>query len=242
MNTQMRETPSRPPVSPSIEGDLDSYLDTTTDATAVFRSAVDVYLQNGAVGACWHQAKLITEHLRTLEDLQARIETGGSSVSALGRPFPAMAELTIGVTRLLKDMRRQITAFAIEAGFSNPGRRVPSHLLLDMQELSDQVCATVGALVDSYRPSTRWWEQGSAGGTKRYVSRYESQADRLSTQLIKKIFADGTLNLEVQLPLAQLVEEIDRLADHAESIDRNVRTGKRGGRASAGNRRRRHSR
>jgi hypothetical protein len=32
--------------------------------------------------------------------------------------------------------------------------------------------------------------------------------------------------VESQLPLAQLIEEIDRVADYAESIDREVRSGR----------------
>jgi hypothetical protein len=42
-------------------------------------------------------------------------------------------------------------------------------------------------------------------------------------QLLKKIFGDETLELKMQLSLAQLVEEIDRVADQAESIDKALR-------------------
>ncbi|MEF8707804.1 MAG: hypothetical protein V5B38_02535 [Candidatus Accumulibacter propinquus] len=120
-------------------------------------------------------------------------------------------------------MKRQITGFAIESGFSGPGRSVPAYLVPDVQELTDEVCAAVDALVESYRPSMLWWEQPFAVSEEQGVAWYENQADRLSMQLLKKIFADETLDLKMQLSLAQLVEEIDRVADQAEGIDKELR-------------------
>jgi uncharacterized protein Yka (UPF0111/DUF47 family) len=41
-------------------------------------------------------------------------------------------------------------------------------------------------------------------------------------QLIKQIFADDSLDIEAKLPLAQLVEEIDRVADYAEAVAKEL--------------------
>jgi len=212
-----------PVISTSTENDLDSYLDTVAAATALFKSAVDTYLLHGPEGACWQQAKRMADLMRTLDDMQQRLETGTGAQSRLGGLVSELIDPMSGVSRLLKDMKRQITGFAIESGFSVPGRRVPSHLIPDVQELTDEVCAAVDALVESYRPSLLWLEQTSIPDRENGVSWYEGQADRLSMQLLKKIFADEGLDIESKLPMAQLIEEIDRVADQAESLDLELR-------------------
>ncbi len=211
------------------ESDLDSYLDAIDDATTIFRSAVDVYLANGPDGACWQQAKRISEQLRRLDDMQQEIEMAVPTQTPVGGLLAELMDPLTGVGRLLKDMKRQVTGFAIESGFSGPGRRVPAHLVPEVQELADEVCAAVDALVDDCRASMPWAERAKPGHAERSVSWYEGQADRLSSQLIKKIFADESLNLKLQLLLAQLVEEIDRVADQAEGIDQKLRASRGAG-------------
>ncbi len=228
METQVQAS-ERPVISRSIESDLDSYLDAIADATAIFREAVNVYLQSGPDGECWRQARRISEHLRTLDDLQQKFETGVRPQSLLADLLLEMTNPLTGFGRLLKDMKRQITGFAIESGFSSPGRSVPAYLLPDVQELTDEVCAAVDALVESYRPSLLCWEHPSSENAERGVSWYENQADHLSMQLLKKLFADASLDLKSQLSLAQLVEEIDRVADQAEGIDRELRASRSAG-------------
>jgi hypothetical protein len=145
-----------------------------------------------------------------------------------------MIDPLTGVSRLLKDMKRQIAGFAVVPGLSAPGHRVPAHLVPGIQKLTDEVCIAVDALVEDYRPATRWWKQPPAATGKRGVSWHESQADLLSMQVLKKIFADDTLDLELKLPLARFVEEIDRVADYAEEIDKELRATRMAGQATAG--------
>ncbi|MDS4074760.1 MAG: hypothetical protein RKO68_02160 [Candidatus Accumulibacter sp.] len=210
--------------NPSIRRDLDNYLDAIAEATAIFRDAVDSYLRAGPDGVCWRQAKQIDDHLRAVDDLQQKIETGARAHWLIGTLVSDMDAPLAGVSRLLKEMKRQITGFAIESGFSTPGRRVPLDLLPEMQTLTRTVCATVDALIAKYRPSAGWWT-GETSTERPRVAWYENQADRCSTALLKKIFADGRLADDSKLPLAQLVEEIDRVADQAQGIDRQIKRG-----------------
>jgi len=223
---QAAETPV---ISRLIEGDVDRYLAAIADATAIFREAVDVYLQTGPDGGCWRQARHISEHMRTLDDMQQTLETSVRPNSVFGDLVLGMLDPLTGVNRLLKDMKRQVTGFAIESGFSGPGRSVPAYLVADVQELTNEVCAAVDALVESYRSAVLCGGQASSGNAERGVSWYENQADRLSMQLLKKIFADESLDLKLQLLLAQLVEEIDRVADQAEGIDQKLRASRGAG-------------
>jgi hypothetical protein len=156
------QTAERPSISRAIESDLEGYLDAIAGATGIFREAVDAYLHTGPDGGCWRQARSIAEHMRTLDDMQQRLETGVRPQSTLGDLVGEMIDPLTGVGRLLKDMKRQVTGFAIESGFSGPGRCVPGYLVEGMQELADDVCAAVDALIESYRPSMLWWEQPSS--------------------------------------------------------------------------------
>lgn len=219
----------------SIQNDLDSYLDGIAGATGIFRAAVDAYLVAGPDGGCWQQAKQIAEHIRALDDLQQKLEMGARAQWIDGALVSDMADPLTRVGRMLKEMKRQITGFAIESGFSSPGRRVPAHLLADMQALAEEVCAAVYALVARYRPSLAWWGDDSTDASSRGVDWYEKQADKRSMRLLKTIFADATMDIETKLPLAQLVEEIDRVADQAQAIDKEVRcAGKVGVQTSGG--------
>ena len=214
--------------------DRDCYLDAIAGATVIFREAVDATLNGGSDGARWRQAERIAEHMRTLDDMQQKLETGVHQQSPLRDLICEMIDPLTGVSRLLKDMKRQVAGFAVVPGLSAPGHGVPAHLVPDIQQLTDEVCIAVDALVEGYRPSTRWWKQPPAATGKRGVSWHESQADLLSMQVLKKIFADDTLDLELKLPLARFVEEIDRVADYAEEIDKGLLATRMAGQATAG--------
>lgn len=224
----------RPVVSRSIEGDLDRYLDAIAGATVVFREAVDAALNGGSDGARWRQAERIAEHMRILDDMQQKLETGVRQPSPLRDLICEMIDPLTGVSRLLKDMKRQVAGFAVVRGLSSLGANVPTDLVPDIMHLTDEVCFAVEALIDDYRPSTRWWKQVPSAAGEQRVSWHERQADLLSMQLLKRIFADDSIDLELKLSLAQFVEEIDRVADFAEEIDNGLRATRMASQAAAG--------
>ncbi len=220
----------------SLENDLDRLLDAATEATAIFRAAVEAYLTAGSESACWSLAQRISTQMCTVDELQQRFATGTRDATFASGTRPAMIEPLNAVTGLFREMRRQITAFAVESGFSGDAREVPAYLVTDLQELSDAVCAAVDELIEGCRPCMLLWGQPMCVGDDLGVSWYESQADRLSMQLIKQIFADDALDLKVKLHLAQVVEEVDRVADYAERVDRDLRAGRMAGLASRASR------
>lgn len=223
-----------PVVSQSIEGDLDRYLDAIAGATEVFREAVDAALNGGSDGARWRQAEKIAEHMRMLDDMQQKLETGVRQPSPLRDLICEMIDPLTGVSRLLKDMKRQVAGFAGVHALSASGANVPADLVPDIKHLTGEVCVAVDALVDDYRPSTRWWKQLPSAAGEQRVSWHERQADLLSMQLLKRIFADDSIDLKLKLSLAQFVEEIDRVADFAEEIDNGLRAARMASQAAAG--------
>ncbi|TLD47068.1 MAG: hypothetical protein FAZ92_00643 [Accumulibacter sp.] len=216
METQVRVA-GRSAVSTSIGTTLDGYLDGVADASMIFRSAVDAYLREGSERACWQLARRIADIVRTLDDMQQTLEMRHAAQSPRG-VGSAMSEPLTGLSRLLKDMKRQITGFAIECGFTRCGRRVPSPLIADVQELTDEVCAAIDVLVEASRSGPQGWPQPVADADSRTVGWHEARADRLSSALLRRILADEALDVKARLLLAQFVEEIDRLADQAEGV------------------------
>lgn len=226
METQVRVA-ERSAVSTSIAITLDGYLDGVADASMIFRSAVDAYLREGSERACWQLARRIADIVRTLDDMQQTLEMRHAAQSARGGVvgFEPLTDLS----RLVKDMKRQITGFAIECGFTRCGRRVPAPLVADVQELTDEVCAAIDALVEASRPGPQGWQQPAADADGRGVGWHEARADRLSTALVRRILADEALEVKARLLLAQFVEEIDRLADQAEGVAGALQTRSMGG-------------
>jgi uncharacterized protein Yka (UPF0111/DUF47 family) len=139
----------------------------------------------------------------------APVPVEGASGAATLAPLTALG-------RLLRDMKRQITGLAIESGFTLRGRRVPARLVVDVQELTDEVCAAIDVLVEACRPGRQQGLAADAG--RRGVCWHEAQADRLSMALLRQILADEALDVDARLLLAQFVEEIDRVADQAEAV------------------------
>jgi len=225
VSSQMRTSPTASPIRQgSPAGDLDSYLDAVGHAPTIFRSAVEAYMQSGPEGACWQQAKRISEHMRLLDGLQRRLEAGARGDRRENELICRIIDPLGGLTRLLKEMKRQITGYAIESGFTGPGRCVPDHLLGDVHVLTGEVCAAISALVRRLRVCLSGEESASTFRCEPGVAWHEGEADRLSMLLLKRIFADERLDLETKLLLGQFVEEIDRLADHAERLDSELLT------------------
>ncbi|EXI67435.1 MAG: hypothetical protein AW08_01991 [Candidatus Accumulibacter adjunctus] len=215
MEIQVRVA-ERSATSTSIEISLDGYLDGVADATRIFRLAVDAHLHEGSEGDCWQLARRVADLVRGLEDMQQALEMRHAAQASIdGARLSTIGPLT-GLGRILRDMKRQITGFAIESGFTLRGRRVPAHLVVDVQDLTDEVCAAVDALVDACRSGRQQGLPVQAG--ERDVCCHEAQADRLSTALLRRILADEALDVEARLLLAQFVEEVDRVADHAEAV------------------------
>lgn len=215
METQARVA-ERSALSTAIECSLDGYLDGVADATMIFRSAVDAHLHDQSEGACWQLARRITELVRSLEDMQQTLEMRPAAPAPLEDASSAATRaLLTALGRLLRDMKRQITGLAIESGFTLRGRRVPTRLVVDVQELTDEVCAAIDALIDACRPGRQQGLTADAG--RRGVCWHEAQADRLSMALLRRILADDALDVDARLRLAQFVEEIDRVADQAEA-------------------------
>jgi len=204
--------------------DVEGYLDAIEGVTFTFRKAIEAYVNSGPNMGCWQYARSMAEQIGLIDDMRQVITMDVVPKSAAGPLLAEMLNTQTGVGRLLQDMKRQVTGFAIEAGFSGPDRRVPRSMIAGIHALSDEVCAAVRALVEHCRACCLAEQATGDAESEERVAWYESEADRLSTQMIKTILADDTLTVECKLPLTQLVEEIDRIADYAAAIEGGFQT------------------
>lgn len=224
MSSQMRTSQSTPPVTQEwLGGELDKYLDAVVQAQAILRSAVEAYVRRGPEGACWQQAKRISEHMSKLDGLQRRLQGRAQGLRREDGLVGQIVDPLGGFGRLLRDIKRQITGYAIESGFFGPDRRVPEGLVEEVLRLTEEVCAAVVALVRTFRLCLSAGEGDLMFRCERSVAWHEREADRRSMLLLKQIFGDQGLDLEAKLLLARFVEEIDRVADYAEDLDRGLR-------------------
>lgn len=224
MSSQMRNSQSTPLITQEgLGSELDQYLGAVVQAQVILRSAVEAYVHRGPEGACWQQAKRISEHMSMMDGLQRRLQANPQGLRREDGLVCQIVDPLGGVGRLLRDIKRQITGYAIESGFSGPDRRVPEELVADVLGLSEEVCAAVLALVRTFRLCLSGHEGDLAFRCEGSVGWHEREADRRSMSLLKRIFGDQGLDLEAKLLLAQFVEEIDRVADYAEDLDREVR-------------------
>ena len=199
--------------------DVEGYLDAIEGVTSTFRKAIEAYVNSGPNMGCWQYARSMAEQIGLIDDMRQVIEMDVVPKSAAGPLLAEMLNPQTGVGRLLQDMKRQVTGFAIEAGFSGPDRRVPRSMIAGIHALSDEACAAVRALTEHCRACCLAEQASGDAESEERVAWHESEADRVSTQLVKTILADDTLTVECKLPLTQLVEEIDRVADYAAAIE-----------------------
>lgn len=219
---------AQPVVARSLANSYDTLLDAMTDAGTIFRSAVGAYVENEPENTCWQQAHRIAEQLRKANDLEQVLETTAFPGSALAERMLQALDPLRSLSRLLGDMKRQVTAFAIDSGATDGGdKRMPEYLVADVLDLTNEVCAAVDALIEDLRASVLWSVDARAPQHRRSVSMHENEADRLSMLLLQRILRDEQLDVESKLALAQVVEEIDHVADSAEGIDRELHARRR---------------
>jgi hypothetical protein len=129
--------------------------------------------------------------MRTLDDMQQRLETGVRPQSTLGDLVAEMIDPLTGVGRLLKDMKRQVTGFAIESGFSGPWPLRSGVSGRGRAGIGGRCLCGGGGAGRELPPVECCGGNSHRRLPKRSsVAWYESQADRLSMQLLKKIFGD----------------------------------------------------
>ncbi|MEH6578025.1 MAG: DUF47 family protein [Amphritea sp.] len=192
-----------------IERKIDQFFDKVVMAGLLFRQAMKLYILHGVCAE--------------FEDKMAQVEALESESDQLRREIETelyvhtlIPDLRADVMSLLEDVDVLINLF--EAGlfkFHIERPKFPQETIPELDRLLETVCECVEQLIQAARSFFRNMEAVRDYNCK--VQLLESEADKLSTALLRHIF-DSELDLAHKIHLRYFVERIDKLANTAEDI------------------------
>lgn len=192
-----------------LEAQIDEFLDKVVEAGLTFNRAIDIYLDKGPCEEFEQFLKKIEEIERLADELRRDIETK-LYVQTL------IPELRGDVLSLLEHIDNIINIYEANLfRISIQSPDIPEEFHLGYRKLTETVIVCVESLVAAARSVFR--DINAVRDHVKKVIFHESDADRISTQVQRKIFASD-LDLAHKRHLAYFVEHIDELANAAEDV------------------------
>lgn len=192
-----------------LEGQIDEFLDIATQSGLIFSRAVEVYLDKGACSD-------FEEYLSRIEAIEARGDNLRRDIETKLYVQTLIPELRGDVLSLLEHVDHIINIYEANLfRFSIQTPDIPHEFNKGFAKLTEVVITCVESLVLASRSFFR--DINAVRDHVRKVLFYESEADRISTKLQRKIFA-SKLDLASKRHLCYFVENIDELANSAEDV------------------------
>jgi predicted phosphate transport protein (TIGR00153 family) len=192
-----------------LEAQIDEFLDIVTKSGLMFKSAIDVYLDKGA-----HSD--FDEYLNRMEEIEARGDNLRRDIETKLYVHTLIPDLRGDVLSLLEHVDNIINIYEANLfRFSIQQPDIPDEFNKGFRKLTDVVITCVESLVfasRSFLPDIK-----NVRDHVRKVLYYESEADRISTKLQRKIFS-SEIDLTRKRHLQYFVEHIDELANSAEDV------------------------
>ena len=192
-----------------LEGQIDEFLDIVTQSGLIFSSAIDSYLDKGS-------SKEFEEFLAKMERTEARGDNLRRDIETKLYVQTLIPDLRGDVLSLLEHVDNIVNIYEANLfRFSIQRPDVPVQFHKGFLKLTDTVIICVESLVLASRSFFR--DINAVRDHVRKVLFYESEADRISTKLQRKIFI-SELDLTRKRHLQYFVENIDELANSAEDV------------------------
>ena len=192
-----------------LEGQIDEFIDVVTQSGLIFKSAVDVYLDKGS-------SKEFEEFLAKIERTEARGDNLRRDIETKLYIQTLIPDLRGDVLSLLEHIDNIVNLYEANLfRFSIQRPDIPPQFHKGFLKLTETVNTCVESLVLASRSFFR--DINAVRDHVRKVLFYESEADRISTKLQRKIF-DSDLELTRKRHLTYFVENIDELANSAEDV------------------------
>ena len=194
----------------TLEHKIDEFFDKVVFAGLLFRKSLNLYLQQG-----------ICDEYRTAMHEVEVLESQGDS---LRREIEAslyrdtlIPDMRGDVLSLLEDADKLINRYeATLFKFDIEQPEFPAEYMQVLHQLLDTVCESVEQVIHACRAFFR-----DIAAVRDYTSKVqwrESEADKLSTQFLRRIFASSELDLAQKMHLRYFVERIDEIANVAEDL------------------------
>ncbi|GGO84235.1 hypothetical protein GCM10011348_30010 [Marinobacterium nitratireducens] len=192
-----------------VEDNIDSFFDRVVLAGLLFRQAMKLYMEHGV---CVE----FEEKLARVEALESENDQLRREIETEIYVHTLIPDLRADVMSLLEDVDVLLNLYeAALFKFHIEQPQFPLPTLPDLARLLDTVCDCVEVLIASARAFFR--DIRAVRDNNCRVQLLETEADKLSTALLRRIFA-SELDVSRKIHLRYFVERIDMLANTAEDI------------------------
>ncbi len=189
---------------------IDEFLDTVSEGAMVFEEGIGIFSERGEDEGC--EAKL--QHLNELKNRSTKvgrdIATNMYAQMLVPDARADILELMVALNRILDILGHNFTDITIV------NAEVPAGIKSGFVELTSAVVKTVDSAVQASRAYFK--DINTVRDHIHKISHYESTADVAAIRLKKQICADTSLNFERKWILSNTVNDIDKVADEAESV------------------------
>ena len=193
----------------SIEKEIDDFLNQFSEAGLLFKSGVDIYL-NRKKDRFKKTIDEITDIEHTGDALRRSIEEKLYRKTLIPESRGDVLELLESLDALLDRFKGALYRFDIEC------IEIDTKFHDDFRELVRDVVNASEALVQSSRCFFK--DISSVSNYMHKVSFWETESDKISTMLQKRIFKQDDMSLSEKMQLRDLVRHIDKIADRAEDV------------------------
>ena len=188
---------------------IDDFLDKVSESGILFKLGVDAYLK-GKIDSFTKKIEDVAtvEHAGDAlrRDLEERLYTQTLIPESRGD----VLELLENMDGLLDRFKGTLWQFDIERPDIYP------ELHDDVRELASCVVESVEAMVRSARAFFK--DISAVADHLHKVTYWETQSDKVSTQIQKQIFNKSDLRLSHRMQLRDFIRHVDKIADRAEDV------------------------
>ena len=192
-----------------IEKQVDDFLNQISEAGLLFKTGVDIYLK-GKKDAFLKKADEIAEVEHRGDSLRRSIEEQLYLKTLIPESRGDVLDLLENMDALLDRFKGAIWRFEIER------IEIDSKFHDDFKDLVNYVVEASEAIVRSARAFFK--NTGAVSDHMHKVSFWETEADKVSTRLQRKIFRQEDMRLSHRMQLRDFVRHVDKIADRSEDV------------------------
>ena len=192
-----------------IEKEIDDFLNQLSEAGLLFKVGIDIYL-DGKKTRFKKTIEEITEIEHTGDALRRSIEESLYRKTLIPESRGDVLALLEALDALLDRYKGALYRFDIECIEIDPNFHE------EFKELVRNVVNASEALVQSSRCFFK--DISSVSNYLHKVSFWETESDKISTMLQKRIFSHEKMNLSEKMQMRDFVRHVDKIADRAEDV------------------------
>ncbi|MGR5143731.1 DUF47 domain-containing protein [Photobacterium sp. DNB23_23_1] len=198
-----------------LKNNIDAFYDLLGDSTTVFKIILQLYLNN-STAPNEDDEQQIEMRFNQLSHIELTADKLRRDIESILYEKTLMPDLRSDLLKLIEGVDvlinlQQASAFNL----INERPKIPNEYHFDFIELQKTVADSCDHLISACRAFMR--DQSQVRDHVHKVIFIESEADKLSTKMKKKLFS-SSLELAEKIHIRYFIERIDNVANHAEDI------------------------